>query len=52
MKRGEVTPVIQDISFTKGSRSLRSLNVVVIYGHILHVLEREAQDAQTFAPGQ
>lgn len=42
MKRGEDTPVIQDISFTKGSRSLKHLNVVVISSHILQVLEREA----------
>uniref|UniRef100_A0A8C7JCZ7 Ig-like domain-containing protein n=1 Tax=Oncorhynchus kisutch TaxID=8019 RepID=A0A8C7JCZ7_ONCKI len=52
MKSGEDTPVIQDISFTKGSRSLKHLNVVVISGHILQVLERETQDVQTFAPAQ
>uniref|UniRef100_A0A8C8MM52 Ig-like domain-containing protein n=1 Tax=Oncorhynchus tshawytscha TaxID=74940 RepID=A0A8C8MM52_ONCTS len=52
MKRGEVTPVIQDLSFNKGSRSLKHLNVVVISGHMLQVLEREAQDVQTFAPAQ
>uniref|UniRef100_A0A4W5MM34 Ig-like domain-containing protein n=1 Tax=Hucho hucho TaxID=62062 RepID=A0A4W5MM34_9TELE len=52
LKSGEVTSVIQDLSFTKGSRSLRHLNVVVINGHILQVLEREAQDVQTFAPAQ
>ena len=52
MKSGEDTPVIQDISFTKGSRSLRHLKVVVISGHLLQDLEREAQDVQTFAPTQ
>uniref|UniRef100_A0A4W5PBA3 Ig-like domain-containing protein n=1 Tax=Hucho hucho TaxID=62062 RepID=A0A4W5PBA3_9TELE len=50
MKSGEVTSVIQELSFTKGSRSLRHLNVVVISGHIVQVLEREAPDVQTFAP--
>lgn len=52
MKSGEDTPVVQELSFTKGSRSLRHLNVVVISGHVLQVLEREAQNVQTFAPAQ